>query len=41
VGPFGYWTIVTVRNEKKLLDRTELFSDQRNLAGAAALSSPI
>jgi phosphatidylethanolamine/phosphatidyl-N-methylethanolamine N-methyltransferase len=38
VGPFGYWMIVMVRNEKGLRVGVDTFNKQRHLAGAIALS---
>jgi phosphatidylethanolamine/phosphatidyl-N-methylethanolamine N-methyltransferase len=35
VGPFGYWMIVTTRNEKGLRGTAEPFKNHRHLAGAA------
>jgi phosphatidylethanolamine/phosphatidyl-N-methylethanolamine N-methyltransferase len=38
VGPFGYWMIVQARNEKSARGDVDTFQNQRQLAGAAALT---
>jgi hypothetical protein len=37
-GPFGYWTIVTALNDKRLRGSKAGYDRPRRLAGAAAVS---